>query len=441
MDASLTPPSLAFQRAYREAVRTGGSLTIPRSSVVAYPPTAHRQHWRIVYRLDGRRETTCPDDVVLLFNKIDKVNTRCILASSPKSYRPVSEMIDAYLDQRESTGWRPRTRHDRQIDTDNLRHVCVKLRCVDLDVDRLREAVNRCGTSKRGMFVRKQLAAMLTWAANQDWISDDQARLIDKVEWKAPRGWTEPKSRRAMARQAGSARGAVDRGEVPTAAQVSMLAQALAVHYREGEGLIELDAVTGLRLGELIPLTADPNVAARGEGNYVDLATWEIQVRVQVDDRDKTPGLPKAGKVRDVVIPRTAQVPTGFDARAWLARRASQALGEQAAGTNPRALYFPSPRGVWWSQGNLTRRFLHKAYSDLGWPTTTITDKNGRVRVWQRWSIHSLRDAYACTAVDRWKYSENQLFEQGGWADRETVARYYLGVTDDTHAEVRNLVG
>ena len=56
-----------------------------------------------------------------------------------------------------------------------------------------------------------------------------------------------------------------------------------------------------------------------------------------------------------------------------------------------------------------------------------------------RFTLHSMRDRYGTTAADEWKYSERQLLAEGGWSDPQTVRKFYLGTSDDTHDEVQAL--
>jgi len=53
-----------------------------------------------------------------------------------------------------------------------------------------------------------------------------------------------------------------------------------------------------------------------------------------------------------------------------------------------------------------------------------------------RFSLHSMRDRFGTTAADEWKYTERQLLAEGGWSDPQTVRKFYLGTSDDTHDEV-----
>lgn len=436
----LTPPA-EFVALVTAAAARGHAVDIAGAPIVCYPPTETRRHWRVVYVADRRRETTAPDDPAALFTAVSIARQRCALAVNPLGAQTVAELVDTWITQQRAVRWKQRTADDRRTDLSGLLAEAGDTRCAELTVAQLRAAVQRCGTAKRGRFVARRIGDLLDWGARQDWLTPEQARAIDRVEWLAPPGYTEVKSRRSAARRAGTRADEVDRGEVPSHDQVQAWGQAMLAYYRDGPGLIETDAVTGLRLGELLALTASKTVAAAGQGNLVDLDRHELRVRVELEDRTGTLSLPKVSKVRDVVVPRTEVVPTGFDVRGWLTTRSAEALDEQRQGTNPRALILPAPRGEWWSQSNLNARVVRPSALDLGWPTTQITDAHGTTRRWMRFTPHSLRDRYACTAVDEWKLSKAQLFAQGAWEDMATVNRFYYGTTDDTHADVRALIG
>jgi hypothetical protein len=441
----LVQPDPAFVAQARDAKARGLVLDLDGGVIKCYPPKSNQREWRILYRADRRREATTVDDPTALYNKLLEIRQRVAALINPQASQPVTVMIDAYIEAQRAKvrGWSKRTCRDRRLDLAKLRVLGdeAKLICADLGRGHFQAALNECGTGKRAAFVHKQMLAMARWARKKGYLLPGQVTALEDVEWEAPEGWQEPPSRRQQARRSGTSGAAVNRGEVPTHAQVSDWGRAALEHYLQGRGLIETDAVTGLRLGELLALTADPEVASRGEGNLVDCESWELQVRVQLSDAPRTTKLPKADKIRDVVVPRVDRVPTGFDIREWLRRRCLQALDEQLNGKNANALIFPTPvdRGYWW-QSNLYDHVLRPANADLGWPVTTITDKNGRTRQMMRFTMHSLRDRYACTAVDSWKYPEPVLLEQGAWEDAVTVRRFYLGTTDDTHDHARALI-
>jgi hypothetical protein len=85
------------------------------------------------------------------------------------------------------------------------------------------------------------------------------------------------------------------------------------------------------------------------------------------------------------------------------------------------------------------REKMRKALLDLGWKMPSWIDAKGKTRSMFRFTLHSLRDRYGTTAADEWNYSERQLLEQGSWADSETVRKFYLGTTDETHESVKHL--
>ena len=115
----------------------------------------------------------------------------------------------------------------------------------------------------------------------------------NKVEWTRPAGWRDAPTRRGPRRPRRPAGGSRAGLGYP-------FADAPAVRDRHAGGLIQLDAVTGLRWSEAVVLTVDPTVAAAAEGNLLDLAKWELAVTWQL--------------------------------------RAAAARAEQAACSNPRAL-------------------------------------------------------------------------------------------------------
>lgn len=151
--------------------------------------------------------------------------------------------------------------------------------------------------------------------------------------------------------------------------------------------------------------------------------------------------MPKGSKVRDIVVPDAQHIATGIDLRQLLANRSAEALAEQAAGSNPRALLFPTLRGRVWNDNNLRNRVWAPAADALGWRMAPYETVTGAERSMLRFTLHSLRDRYATTAISDWHYTEEQILLQGSWEDSETVRRYYSGITDQTHNSVRQLHG
>ena len=187
-------------------------------------------------------------------------------------------------------------------------------------------------------------------------------------------------------------------------------------------------------------LTASRDVADAGRGNFVALDRGEILIRHQAGT-GKGPklDLPKNSKIRDIIIPTAS--PAGFNIWEWLPDRVEQALAEQEHGKNRRALIFPNGAMNVFEENNLRNRVWGPAAAEMGWRMEEYVTATGRRMALSRFTLHSLRDRYANTAIHEWGYTEEQLLQQGSWQDAETVRRFYSGTTDDTHSSVRRLHG
>lgn len=86
---------------------------------------------------------------------------------------------------------------------------------------------------------------------------------------------------------------------------------------------------------------------------------------------------------------------------------------------------------------NLRNWVWAPAAKDLGWK---MERPEGRSRL-LRFTLHSLRDRYANTALHVWKCTEEVLLQQGSWKDPETVRRFYSGITDQTLAQAMSIHG
>jgi hypothetical protein len=89
------------------------------------------------------------------------------------------------------------------------------------------------------------------------------------------------------------------------------------------------------------------------------------------------------------------------------------------------------------AEQNLRNRVWAPAAQDLGW---AMEHPGSNTRL-LRFTLHSLRDRYANTALHVWKYTEEVLLQQGSWKDPETVRRFYSGITDQTLAQAMAIHG
>ena len=130
-------------------------------------------------------------------------------------------------------------------------------------------------------------------------------------------------------------------------------------------------------------------------------------------------------------------IASGFDIRKWLEQRSIDALEEQRLGQNPNALLFPNSKGEYIKLHSFSVTYMKPVLESLNWRMAPYVDARGKVFRMNRFTLHALRDRFATTAADEWKYSERQLLEQGSWSDAQTVRKYYLGTTSETFDSVK----
>lgn len=216
--------------------------------------------------------------------------------------------------------------------------------------------------------------------------------------------------------------------------------------YEHGELLVQLLAVTGLRLAEALLLAIPPN--NNQKVNPVEINTTEVIDEDNIEDAEgnlkisvdwqspaKKPHKrkrPKGKKTRTVLVPPDFNVPTGYELNLNLVSRIFEAENEQRNGTNDLGLLFPSPEGKVWTQSNLTRRITGPALDRLGWDITTEND----LQKVHAYTLHSLRDRFATTAVDEWGLSPAELTHMGGWKDITVVFRHYYGASAETENSI-----
>jgi integrase len=169
----------------------------------------------------------------------------------------------------------------------------------------------------------------------------------------------------------------VDPAEIPADADIARLGQALAAgrHGDRDELMAVTAAYSGLRWGELTALTV-PQVAT----------------------------------------------PAGYLLAERLAARAEQARAEQATGTNPLGLVFPSPTGKHWRSSNFSRNVLKAAYLAVGWRDSAGSGE---------WTWHSLRHVFCTTALFTWKLDATDVSRMAGHANYRITLDMDVGTTAD----------
>ena len=129
----------------------------------------------------------------------------------------------------------------------------------------------------------------------------------------------------------------VEPGEIPSDDDVAKMGQALGAgrHGDRDELMACTAAYSGLRWGELVALTVS-QVRTDTRVITVDRKVVEVAGHLFLE-------APKNRKYRRTIYPR--RTPAGYPLADKLAARAAEVRREQAAGSNPLGLLFPSARG------------------------------------------------------------------------------------------------
>lgn len=431
-------PPPKFRREMDKAIATGVKAVV--NGITLRPPTQTYNRWRVQVAYEGRAfdRTYGVGNAYKGYLQADEwlIREKAGHQGWPEFENAwLTDFIDDYIERRGKDGrWTDKTQRQRRGDFSALREIGEKrrLRCKDLNAMHLREYLATVRTAGRGVTIKGLTKTMLVFGRHAGYFTRDQAELMDGISWTPPRGYVRAPSRREQSRLHGEISTG---GEVMTFEQLDAWARKCQERWVHGYAFIHTCALLGTRSGEIRVLTADLTVANNGRGNFVDLEHGLVRIRVQATTREERKELPKLKKVRDIAIPRDA--PAGFSLIEWLPGRIADALDEQARGRNPKALIFPSLTGGVFGEQNLRNRVWAPAAKDLGWE---MEHPGGGSRL-LRFTLHSLRDRYANTALHEWKYTEEVLLQQGSWKDPETVRRFYSGITDQTLAQAMAIHG
>ena len=441
-------PPVAIGKKLKAATISGDAQIM--DGVTLYPPTEKKPTWRVVVWFGGRSKELSAgrtvDDAYAGFLEMYawlKSRQAGVQGLPTQSHKNAGDVLADYVSLGGAhNAWKARTVKDRTRDfapfIQFLRN--NKIQCSQLNVDHIRQYVlSHAGTQGRGDSLIGVTRTFLKWGLKQGHFTPEQANLCDQVSWTAPKGsnYRKAPNRRKQSQRLAALSGQQG-GEVPTHQQVSDFAQGCQKYYSFGEGLIHVSANLGTRASETFVFTASAEVGASGIGNFVDLDNLVVHVNTQVnDDPSISSKTTKNDKTRQIVIPHARNIESGFDVQKWLTNRCAQALQEQAAGTNPLALIFPTSKGGILNLSNIDSRVCGRAADDLGWRMEEQTTARGRTFALRRFTLHAMRDRFGTTAAYEWGYQENELLEQGSWADIQTVRKFYLGTTDMTFSSVQ----
>ena len=393
----------------REATRGDGRVVIElECGVTVYPAREPGGRWRAVWYENGARRQCEAATEDRLAARLEKVTER-LAADAPNLERAGTDLIAWYL----SPARHPADRPWSAKHADTQRRLCERfaapviaaVTCQDIKVADMQRVVNSAPTAGEGARLHRCLSAMVTAGITGGYLTKPRLR---EVHWQ-PAGRPAPAPQVSMQ---GESAQFVDPSEIPAAADVARLGQALAAGRRGDlhELMANTAAYSGLRQGELFALTTgqiDP--AAR----VIDVDRKVIEVSGKL-----LTGAPKGRKRRKTIYP--ARTPQAYPLADKIAARIEQARAEQQAGTNPLGLMFPSPRGTYWRSSNFDRRVLAPAYLAAGWRDA---DGNGQ------WTWHSLRHVLCTTALFTWKLDATDVSAMAGHANVRTTLDMYVGTT------------
>ena len=325
-----------------------------------------------------------------------------------------------------------------------------------MDVDRkLLDRMRSQGGTRR---TRKEnataLRGLLRWGATQGYFTAEQAELLptNVYDLAGDVAGTEAPKRRTRVRSVGESLIYISTEDAPCRGQVDALARMLDLPMGTGRLAVELAADAGPRWGEQYQLTADDVVYTPAQTNsdgeleeaLLHLSIdWQIASGAPAGGNRRKP--PKGNKRRKASV--SAVTVTGYLLHEELLARCAQAREEQANGTNPEALLFPTEGGDLFFHTAFSNDYFKPAALEAGWPHQEwvyvgdrwsereerwIRVTEDRVQFDLTW--HSLRHRYARTCVDIRRLTPGELMASGGWENETVVKDLYYNAGEEHFA-------
>jgi len=392
----------------RAATRGGGEVIELEYGITVYPARSDGGRWRAVWHEAGRREQCEAATEEKLAAKLVTVTAR-LAADAPHMRRLGADLIAHYLDPDRlpvSARWSRKHAHtQRRLCERFAAPVIAAVACQDIKTEHTQAIVNAAPTASEGNRVRGMISALVSVGLDSGYLINPR---LAKVHWQAgDRSLPAPD-----VSVAGESVLWVDPGEIPSDDDIVKLGQALAAgrHGERDELMASTAAYSGLRWGELTALTVT-QISTDTRVITVDRKVVEVAGHLYVE-------APKNRKRRRTIYPR--RTPGGYPLADKLAARVAEALAEQAAGTNPLGLLFPSPTGKYWRSSNFNRNVLKRAYLAAGWRGAGDAGT---------WTWHSLRHVFCTTALFTWKLDPTDVSRMAGHANYRITLDMYVGST------------
>jgi integrase len=385
--------------------------------ITVYPPRSEGGRWRAVWYEEGERQQCQSKREERLATRLEKITER-LAADAPNMRLAGADLIAHYLDpDRLPVDQRWSRKHaftQRRLCERFAAPVIARVTCQDIKHSHMQKVVNAAPTASEGRRVRGMISALVAAGIDGGYLLNPR---LAKVHWQA--------DGRALPSVAVSVAGEsmlwVDPAEIPSDDDITKLGLALAAgrHGDRDELMAQTAAYTGLRWGELTALTTS-QVDQIARVIAVDRKVVEVAGHLYVE-------APKNRKRRRTIYPRLT--PGAYPLAQRLAERSEQARAEQAAGTNPLGLLFPSPTGKHWRSSNFNRNVLKRAYLAAGW-----RDASGN----GAWTWHSLRHVFCTTALFTWKLDATDVSRMAGHSNYRITLDMYVGTTAGVLDRARN---
>ena len=278
--------------------------------------------------------------------------------------KPGADLIAHYLDPDRlpvSARWSRKHAHtQRRLCERFAAPVIDAVTCQDIKAEHTQAIVNAAPTAGEGDRVQGMISALVRAGVDGGYLANSR---LAKVHWQAG----DRALPAARGQRGGGVRLVGRPGEIPSADDVIKFGQALAkgVHGERDELMASTAAYSGLRWGELIAMTSRRSTRPPASSpSTARSSKWPATCIVEA---------PKNRKHRRTIYPR--RTPGGYPLADKLAARVAEARAEQAAGTNPLGLVFPSPTGKHWRSSNFNRNVLQRAYLAVGWRGADVACK------------------------------------------------------------------
>ena len=375
------------------------------------------KYWRITWKENDRRKDTTATSAEAAYAKAAEIEKKIRRAVGDKESQKVAELLTAYLDPTRRTkkgaDWGAKHEHSQKsLIKKHIKPQIGDLACDEITNDHLQAIVKNASTDSTAKHLQSCISALINWAHVDGWINTEPKKLLA--------GITHENRRRKKNRglRAGETDLFVDRRNIPSHQNVHDLAKSAVITGGKWwyELLVNLDAYSGVRYGELFDLDID-SIDVEGREITVETQVLEVSGRF-------TRTTPKWGTVRKTVFPK--KTPCGYDLQKALRRRVKElkALKEipTLADGSQRLLLFPNDNGSWMSHSNFSSRVRRPAQELAKWPK----NEDGRFR----WNFHSLRHVFCTYYLFDLGKDLRDVSIAAGHRDYSTTMQMYVGQSE-----------